>query len=64
MHSWYDYNIDSPTFGIKVLFQFGLLEIGMALDLVHSWYNLGCLKQMFCFRDCKVGDTNGLHQPL
>jgi len=30
----------------------------MALDLVHSWYNLGCLKQMFCFCDCKVGDDS------
>ena len=44
-----DIKTDSLTFGIKVLFQFVLLEVGMALDLVHSWYNLGCLKQTFCF---------------
>ena len=32
------------TFPVAVLFEFWLLEVGVAFHLVHSRHNLGCLK--------------------
>ena len=55
------------TFAITIFLQLGLLEVRMTLHLVHSWDNLGCLQEVFCLGDGKVGDTNSfdktfLHQ--
>ena len=50
------------TFGVTVLLQFLLLEVGMALHLVHRRYRLGCLQESIGLGDGEVGDTDGFGQ--
>ena len=52
------------TLPVAVFLEFLLLEVGVALHLVHSRYNLGRLEQTLCLRDCKVGDSDCLYQSL
>jgi len=52
------------TLYIQVLLQFWLLEVRMALHLVHSWYDLGCLEQLVCLCNCEIADTNRPHKSL
>ena len=52
------------TLAVTVDLEFLLLEVRMALHLVHSWYNLGGFEEMLGLGDGEVGDTNSHHTPV
>ena len=52
------------TFAVTVLLEFLLLEEGVTLHLIDSWYNLGCLEKTLCLCDGKVGDSDALGETL
>lgn len=52
------------TFRITVVFEFLLLQVGMALHLVDSRNNLGRLEKPLSLCDGEVGDTNGFDEPF
>ena len=53
-----------PTFAVAVFLQFLLLEVRVALHLVHRWDYLSRLEEVVCLGDGEVGYTNGFSQSL